>query len=42
MAAHKHHGAESVVEASKLTENHNINITPFIDVLLVLIVIFLG
>ena len=42
MAAHKHHGAETVVEASKPTENHDINITPFIDVLLVLIVIFLA
>ena len=43
MAHHKkHHGAETVVEASRPTENHEINITPFIDVLLVLIVIFLA
>jgi len=40
--AHKHHGAEKIVEASKVVENHEINITPFIDVLLVLIVIFLA
>lgn len=38
----KHHGAEMVVEASRPKENHEINITPFIDVLLVLIVIFLA
>lgn len=42
MAHKKHHGAESVVEATKPEENHEINITPFIDVLLVLIVIFLA
>ena len=40
--AHKHHGAEVVVEAEKLDSNSEINITPFIDVLLVLIVIFLA
>ena len=40
--AHKHHGAESVVQAEKPEENSEINITPFIDVLLVLIVIFLA
>lgn len=42
MAHKKHHGAESVVEAARPEENHEINITPFIDVLLVLIVIFLA
>lgn len=42
MSAHKHHGSDTVVEASRPTENHDINITPFIDVLLVLIVIFLA
>jgi biopolymer transport protein ExbD len=42
MAAHKHHGAEIIVESSKVEENASINITPFIDVLLVLIVIFLA
>jgi biopolymer transport protein ExbD len=40
--AHKHHGAESVVMVARPEENHEINITPFIDVLLVLIVIFLA
>ncbi|MCE2542336.1 MAG: biopolymer transporter ExbD [Acidobacteria bacterium] len=39
---HKHHGAESVVQAEKPEANSEINITPFIDVLLVLIVIFLA
>jgi biopolymer transport protein ExbD len=42
MAKRKHHGAEMVVEAEPPVENHEINITPFIDVLLVLIVIFLA
>lgn len=40
--AHKHHGAETVLEAEKPEANSEINITPFIDVLLVLIVIFLA
>ena len=40
--AKKHHGAEAVVEAKSLKDNSDINITPFIDVLLVLIVIFLA
>ncbi len=40
--AHKHHGAETVVQVSKAEANSEINITPFIDVLLVLIVIFLA
>ena len=40
--ARKHHGADSVVEVAKAEENSAINITPFIDVLLVLIVIFLA
>lgn len=38
----KHHGADTIVEAERPEENHEINITPFIDVLLVLIVIFLA
>ena len=38
----KHHGAQDVVEAERLESNGEINITPFIDVLLVLIVIFLA
>ena len=42
MAKKKHHGAEVVVGASKVAANSDINITPFIDVLLVLIVIFLA
>ena len=42
MARHKHHGAESVVQAEQPEANSEINITPFIDVLLVLIVIFLA
>ena len=42
MAKKKHHGAEVVVGASKIAANSDINITPFIDVLLVLIVIFLA
>ena len=42
MAHRKHHGAETVVEAERPEANTEINITPFIDVLLVLIVIFLA
>ena len=40
--AHKHFGAEDVVQAERPESNYEINITPFIDVLLVLIVIFLA
>ncbi len=40
--AHKHFGAETVVMAEMPHANSDINITPFIDVLLVLIVIFLA
>ena len=40
MAAHKHHGAERVFSASKLQQTADMNITPMIDVLLVLLVIF--
>ncbi len=40
--AKKHHGAEDVVTAETPHSNAEINITPFIDVLLVLIVIFLA
>ena len=42
MAHRKHHGADSIVEGEKPHANSDINITPFIDVLLVLIVIFLA
>ena len=38
----KHHGAEMVVSAEQPRSTADINITPFIDVLLVLIVIFLA
>jgi biopolymer transport protein ExbD len=38
----KHHGAEMVVSAEPPHSTADINITPFIDVLLVLIVIFLA
>ena len=38
----KHHGAEMVVSAEQPHSTADINITPFIDVLLVLIVIFLA
>ena len=40
--AKKHHGADDIVTAERPQENADINITPFIDVLLVLIVIFLA
>jgi|TARA_B110000263_G_C15248083_1_gene482700 biopolymer transport protein ExbD len=40
--AKKHHGADAIVTAAKPQQNSDINITPFIDVLLVLIVIFLA
>ncbi len=42
MSRKKHHGAEQVIAAKALASNSDINITPFIDVLLVLIVIFLA
>ncbi len=42
MAHKKHFGAEDVVESARPESNAEINITPFIDVLLVLIVIFLA
>lgn len=38
----KHHGADTVVAAEQPHSTADINITPFIDVLLVLIVIFLA
>jgi biopolymer transport protein ExbD len=37
-----HHGAEKVVKASVPTANADMNITPLIDVLLVLLVIFMA
>jgi len=41
MAAHQHHGAEKVFKASIPKANGDMNITPMIDVLLVLLVIFM-
>ena len=42
MAAHQHHGAEKVFKASMPQANADMNITPMIDVLLVLLVIFMA
>jgi biopolymer transport protein ExbD len=39
--AHKHHGAERVFQGKVLKETADMNITPMIDVLLVLLVIFM-
>jgi biopolymer transport protein ExbD len=41
MAAHQHHGAERVFKAEVPQANADMNITPMIDVLLVLLVIFM-
>jgi biopolymer transport protein ExbD len=40
--AHKHHGADRVQEASIPHASSDMNVTPLIDVLLVLLVIFLA
>lgn len=40
--AHQHFGAERVVQAKKLEVSSDMNITPMIDVLLVLLVIFMA
>ena len=42
MAIHQHHGAERVLKASVPQANADMNITPMIDVLLVLLVIFMA
>ena len=42
MAIHQHHGAERVFKASVPQANGDMNITPMIDVLLVLLVIFMA
>jgi biopolymer transport protein ExbD len=42
MAVHQHHGAETVFKASVPQANSDMNITPMIDVLLVLLVIFMA
>jgi biopolymer transport protein ExbD len=41
VALHKHHGADRVVEGTLPPANAAMNITPMIDVLLVLLVIFM-
>ena len=40
--AHLHHGAERVVKAAKMEASCDMNVTPLIDVLLVLLVIFMA
>jgi biopolymer transport protein ExbD len=40
--AHKHHGAEKVVKAAAPQASCDMNVTPLIDVLLVLLVIFMA
>src|SRR6186997_3278756 len=42
MAAHQHFGAEKVFKAELPKANADMNITPMIDVLLVLLVIFMA
>ena len=42
MAAHQHFGAEKVFKAAMPQANADMNITPMIDVLLVLLVIFMA
>jgi biopolymer transport protein ExbD len=42
MAAHKHHGAEKVVIGESLHASSDMNVTPLIDVLLVLLIIFMA
>jgi biopolymer transport protein ExbD len=42
MAVHQHHGAEKVFKAELPQANADMNITPMIDVLLVLLVIFMA
>ena len=42
MAAHQHFGAETVFKAEMPQANADMNITPMIDVLLVLLVIFMA
>jgi len=40
--AHQHHGADTVVQGTKPQANSEMNITPLIDVLLVLLIIFMA
>ncbi len=42
MSAHKHHGAERVVRSEVPHASSDMNVTPLIDVLLVLLVIFMA
>ena len=42
MAAHKHHGAERVVKGETPHASSDMNVTPLIDVLLVLLIIFMA
>ena len=42
MAAHRHFGAETVVSAERPRASAELNVTPLIDVLLVLLVIFMA
>ena len=42
MAAHKHHGAERVVKGESPPASSDMNVTPLIDVLLVLLIIFMA
>jgi len=42
MAAHKHHGAEKVVKGETPHASSDMNVTPLIDVLLVLLIIFMA
>jgi biopolymer transport protein ExbD len=39
---HSHHGAEKVVTAAPLRRSADLNVTPLIDVLLVLLIIFMA
>jgi biopolymer transport protein ExbD len=40
--AHKHHGAEDIVVGKELAASADMNVTPLIDVLLVLLIIFMA
>ncbi|MGV3519408.1 ExbD/TolR family protein [Luteitalea sp.] len=42
MSAHKHHGAETIQRSATPETSSDMNVTPLIDVLLVLLVIFMA
>lgn len=42
MAEHRHHGAEDITQVEAAQVSADMNVTPFIDVLLVLLVVFLA